>query len=108
MVKCARHTSRYPTIRAYPLIQPLTMVLGILTSIAACPAIIGTVEAVQQGQRQSAKEKHRGLKTNLFIKCTKTSNGNEINGCPVVLSDNKVRCSCKVTVNPTLYACIRY
>jgi hypothetical protein len=68
------------------------MVLGILTAIAACPAIIGTTEAVRQGQRQSAKEKHRGLKMNLSVKCARaTSGGREIDGCAVVLSDDKVR-----------------
>jgi hypothetical protein len=63
------------------------MVLGILTSIAACPAIIGTVEAVRQGQRQSAKERHRGAKTNLVV----SSSNSEIDGCPVELRDGRVR-----------------
>jgi hypothetical protein len=63
------------------------MVLGILTSIAACPAIIGTVEAVRQGQRQSAKERHRGAKTNLVV----SSSNIEIDGCPVELRDGRVR-----------------
>ena len=68
------------------------MVLGILTAIAACPAIIGTTEAVRQGQRQSAREKHRGLKTNLSVKCSRTSSGGrEIDGYAVVLSNDKVR-----------------
>ena len=68
------------------------MVLGILTAVAACPAIIGTTEAVRQGQRQNAREKHRGLKTNLFINCSTASRrGKEIDGCTVVLSDGKVR-----------------
>jgi hypothetical protein len=68
------------------------MVLGILTAIAACPAIIGTTEAVRQGQRQNAREKHRGLKTNLAVACSRaTKAGREIDGCEVVLSENKVR-----------------
>jgi hypothetical protein len=68
------------------------MVLGILTAIAACPAIIGTTEAVRQGQRQSAREKHRGLKTNLSVNCSRASSGGrEIDGCAVVLSNDKVR-----------------
>lgn len=67
------------------------MVLGILTAIAACPAIIGTTEAVRQGQRQNAREKHRGLKTNMFVNCSNVSSaGKEVDGCEVVLSDNKV------------------
>jgi hypothetical protein len=68
------------------------MVLGVLTAVAACPAIIGTNEAVQQGQKQNAKERHRGQKTNLAITCSSaTALGKEINGCEVVLSDEKVR-----------------
>ncbi|RYO67573.1 hypothetical protein AA0113_g4507 [Alternaria arborescens] len=67
------------------------MVLGILTAIAACPAIIGTTEAVRQGQRQNAREKHRGLKTNLSVSCSRaTRSGREIDQCEVVLSENKL------------------
>lgn len=68
------------------------MVLGIITAIAACPAIIGTTEAVRQGQRKNAKEQHRGLKSNLVVSCFSTSRGSsEINGGAVVLRNNKVR-----------------
>jgi hypothetical protein len=63
------------------------MVLGIITAIAACPAIVGTTEAVRQGQYKSAKEKHRGAKTNLVVSCVNS----EIDGRPVVLRDGRVR-----------------
>jgi hypothetical protein len=77
------------------------MVLGILTAIAACPAIIGTTEAVRQGQRQSAREKHRGLKTNLSVSCSHASKaGREIDGCEVVLSENKVCVNSPTSVLP--------
>lgn len=67
------------------------MVLGIITAIAACPAIIGTTEAVRQGQRKNAKEQHRGLKSNLVVSCFSTSRGSsEINGGAVVLRNNKL------------------
>jgi len=67
------------------------MVLGILTAIAACPAIIGTTEAVRQGQRKSAKEQHRGVKNNLIVSCYRpTKLGSEINGGSVVLRNNKL------------------
>lgn len=86
--------------RSYSLLYPSNlvrvpsgiMVLGILTAIAACPAIIGTTEAVRQGQRQNAREKHRGLKTNLAVACSRaTKAGREIDGCEMILSENKVR-----------------
>jgi hypothetical protein len=77
------------------------MVLGILTAIAACPAIIGTTEAVRQGQRQSAREKHRGLKMNLSVSCSRASKaGREIDGCEVVLSENKVCVNSPTSVLP--------
>ena len=67
------------------------MVLGILTSIAACPAIIGTTEAVRQGQAQNKREQHRGQKTNLVATCTKNSSqSSQINGGLIVLKNNKV------------------
>jgi len=62
------------------------MVFGIITAIAACPAIIGTTEAIRQGQRKSAKEQHRGAKTNLVVSCSNS----EVNGCAVVLRDGRL------------------
>lgn len=71
------------------------MVLGLLTAIAACPAIIGTTEAVRQGQRNNAKEKHRGQKSNLIVSCPKKSSHNSaIDGGVVVLHQNKVCLVC--------------
>ena len=68
------------------------MVLGLLTAIAACPAIIGTTEAVRQGQNKNAKERHRGQKTNLVASCVKhSSQSAQINGGMVVLKNHKVR-----------------
>ncbi|MCJ1479693.1 hypothetical protein MMC13_008379 [Lambiella insularis] len=67
------------------------MVLGILTAVAACPAIIGTTEAVRQGQRNNAKERHRGQKANLVVSCpTKSSRSAQIDGGMVVLRKNKL------------------
>ncbi len=78
------------------------MVLGILTSIAACPAIIGTTEAVRQGQAQNAREKHRGTKTNLTAKTTKKSSQSpQIDGGMIVLRDHKV-CLCRHQVSHRL------
>ncbi|KAH9214908.1 hypothetical protein DL95DRAFT_245895, partial [Leptodontidium sp. 2 PMI_412] len=66
------------------------MPLGILTSIAARPAIIGTTEAVRQGQKQNAKEAHRGRKANLYVTCNDPSRkSRDIHGGTVVLRNNK-------------------
>jgi hypothetical protein len=68
------------------------MVLGIITAVAACPAIVGTNQAVMQGQKSNAREKHRGLKTSLYVNCaTATRGGKEVNGGQIVLRDNIVR-----------------
>lgn len=67
------------------------MVLGIITSIAACPAIIGTTEAVRQGQSQNKREQHRGRKSNLLVTCSDPSRkARDIHGGTVVLRDQKV------------------
>lgn len=71
--------------------QKEVMVLGLLTAIAACPAIIGTTEAVRQGQRNNAKEKHRGQKSNLIVSCPKkSSHCSTIDGRVVILHHKKV------------------
>lgn len=67
------------------------MVLGILTSIAACPAIIGTTEAVRHGERQNKREEHRGRKSNLTVTLLRASEYSpQFNGAQVVLSKNKL------------------
>ncbi|KAH7119401.1 hypothetical protein B0J13DRAFT_532497 [Dactylonectria estremocensis] len=67
------------------------MVLGLLTAIAACPAIVGTTEAIRQGQRKNAREQHRGVKSNLIVSCDSTSPaGREVDGCAIVLRNNKL------------------
>ena len=75
----------------YPSNKEQIMVLGLISAIAACPAIVGTTEAVRQGQRNNAKERHRGRKSNLIVSCANPSRtGREIDGCAVVLRDSKV------------------
>ncbi|GIZ42185.1 hypothetical protein CKM354_000546300 [Cercospora kikuchii] len=67
------------------------MVLGILTAVAACPAIIGTTEAVRQGQRQNEREEQRGRKTNLVVSLLNRSEYSSLfDGAYIVLKDNKL------------------
>ena len=76
----------------YPKGSQQAMVLGILTALAACPAIIGTTEAVRQGQKKDSKEKHRSVKSNVTVSCLGTSRrSREIDGGLVVLRNKKVR-----------------
>ncbi|ODN92825.1 hypothetical protein L198_05621 [Cryptococcus wingfieldii CBS 7118] len=67
------------------------MPFGLLTAIAACPAIIGTTEAIQQGQKTNAREQHRGKKVNLTVKLHGADMYREkFEGALVVLKDNKL------------------
>lgn len=67
------------------------MVLGLLSAIAACPAIIGTTEAVKHGQNANARERHRGRKSNLLVELpSKNPYSPKFDRSLVVLKDNKV------------------
>lgn len=74
----------------------VNMVLGVLTSVAACPAIVGVNEAIQSSQKSQAKQRHRGRKMNLVVSCTDPSSrmSRYINGSYVVLKDRKVCTTC--------------
>jgi len=66
------------------------MVFGILTAVAACPAIIGTTEAVRIGQKKNNREEHRGRKYHLTVTLERRSiYSPQFNGAQVVLKDNK-------------------
>jgi hypothetical protein len=66
------------------------MVFGILTAVAACPAIIGTTEAIRHGQKQNNREQHRGQKYHLTVSILKRSvYSQQFEGAYIVLKDNK-------------------
>ena len=72
------------------------MVFGILAAAVAVPAVVGTTEAVRQGQRQNAREEHRGRKSELVASLPAGSSASrqrreEFDGAIVVLWRNKVR-----------------
>lgn len=82
------------------------MVLGVITSIAACPAIVGTTEAIQNSQRQQRKGEHRQRKTNLVVACADPSaQGDYVDASYIVLRDNKVHNSPVLPSRLTQYAC---
>ncbi len=89
--------------------QKDNMVLGLLSAVAACPAIIGTTEAVRQGQKKNAKEKHRGQKSNMIVHCSaKSSKRSQIDGGLIVLRNNKVTfflvpCSSLIFIHVTIF-----
>lgn len=69
----------------------LIMVLGLLTAIAACPAIVGTAEAVRYGEKQNQRDEHRGRKNELRITLHRHSGNSFLfDGASVVLKDNKL------------------
>jgi hypothetical protein len=66
------------------------MVFGILTAVAACPAIIGTTEAIRHGQKQNNREEHRGRKYHLTVTLLRRSvYSPRFDKAPIVLKDNK-------------------
>lgn len=66
------------------------MVFGIIAAVAAVPAIIGTTEAVKQGQRQNKREEHRGRKSHLTVTLpVRNSYSSRFDGALIVLKDNK-------------------
>lgn len=66
------------------------MVFGILTSVAAVPAIVGTTEAIRHGQKQNNREEHRGRKYHLTVTLTRRSTySQQFDNAPIVLKDNK-------------------
>ena len=67
------------------------MVFGILTAVAAAPAIVGTTEAIRQGQKNNQREEHRGRKYNLTVTLLRRSPYRvQFDGALVVLKDNKL------------------
>jgi len=68
-----------------------SMVLSILIALAAAPGLLGTQEAIRQGQAKERREEHRARRCNLIASCVRSSRrSREINGRRVVLRDGKV------------------
>ncbi|QIW99642.1 hypothetical protein AMS68_005160 [Peltaster fructicola] len=67
------------------------MVFGIITAVAACPAIVGTTEAIRHGQKQNQREEHRGRKCHLTVSLLKPSRYSaQFNNAPIVLRNGKL------------------
>ncbi|KAK5120363.1 hypothetical protein LTR85_006302 [Meristemomyces frigidus] len=67
------------------------MVFGIITAVAACPAIVGTTEAIRYGQKNNNREEHRGRKYHLTVNLTRRSRYSaQFEGAEIVLKDNKL------------------
>lgn len=67
------------------------MVLGLITAIAVCPALLGTTEAIRHGETQNRREAHRGRKYNLTVTLLRNSTYNaQFNGAPIVLKSGKL------------------
>ncbi|KAH8817465.1 hypothetical protein F5884DRAFT_779497 [Xylogone sp. PMI_703] len=65
----------------------LPMIIALIT----CPALLGTSEAIRQGQQKDRKEEHRARRCNLIVRCLKPSRkSREIDHRYVVLRDSKL------------------
>lgn len=68
------------------------MVLSMLVALTTAPALLGTAEAIRQGQSKDRREEHRARRCNLIVTCVKSCiRSREIDSRQVVLKDNKVR-----------------
>ena len=67
------------------------MVLGILIATITAPGLLGSQEAIRQGQAKDKREEHRARRCNLIATCVKSSpRSREIDGRPVVLRNGKL------------------
>lgn len=67
------------------------MVLSMLVALTTAPALLGTAEAIRQGQSKDRREEHRARRCNLIVTCVKSCiRSREIDSRRVVLKDNKV------------------
>ena len=66
--------------------------MSLLLAMATVPGMLGTQEAIRQGQQKERREEHRARRCNLIATCIKSSvRAQEINGRPLVLENGTVR-----------------
>jgi hypothetical protein len=66
------------------------MVFGILTAVVACPAIVGTTEAIRHGQNENNRNEHRSRKYHLVVTLLHRSvYSSRFEKAPIVLKNNK-------------------
>lgn len=65
--------------------------ITLLTAVGAVPTIIGTTQAIEHGQRQNMRKKHRGRRSNLVVTLPrKNSYSTLFEGAKVVLRNRKL------------------
>jgi hypothetical protein len=95
---CAPCTSQFTNARASD--QLAAMVLSMIVALNAAPALLGTQEAIRQGQAKEKREEHRARRCNLIATCVQSSKrSSEIDGRRVVLLNNKVNPAAKLMMN---------
>lgn len=66
--------------------------MSLLLALAAVPGMLGTQEAIRQGQQKERREEHRARRCNLIVRCIKSSQwSRELDGRPLVLRNGAVR-----------------
>ncbi|KAF2139212.1 uncharacterized protein K452DRAFT_352515 [Aplosporella prunicola CBS 121167] len=67
------------------------MSLSMLLALTACPAMLGTQEAIHQGQAKNRREEHRARRCNLIVTCVKVSHrASQLNGKFIALKNAKL------------------
>ncbi|KAF2677416.1 hypothetical protein K458DRAFT_243183, partial [Lentithecium fluviatile CBS 122367] len=65
--------------------------MSLILALAAVPGMLGTQEAIRQGQQKERREEHRARRCNLVARCIKSSSWSRmINGRPLILRDGAI------------------
>jgi hypothetical protein len=89
-----RHCAAASRTTSISLLQPSLlsgMVLSIIIASLVAPGLLGSQEAIRQGQAKDKREEHRARRCNLIANCvTSSARSREIDGRPVVLRNGKL------------------
>ncbi|KAK8243243.1 hypothetical protein IWZ00DRAFT_360807 [Phyllosticta capitalensis] len=67
------------------------MVVSMLLALSICPGMLGTQEAIRQGQQKERREEHRARRCHLVVGCLSLSRrGRAIDGRQIVLKDSRL------------------
>jgi hypothetical protein len=89
-----QHCAAASRTSSISLLQPSLssgMVLSIIIASLVAPGLLGSQEAIRQGQAKDKREEHRARRCNLIANCvTSSARSREIDGRPVVLRNGKL------------------
>ncbi|KAH7128550.1 hypothetical protein B0J11DRAFT_525191 [Dendryphion nanum] len=77
-------------LNIYPFFS-VSKSMSVLVALASVPGLMGTQEAIRQGQQKERREEHRARRCNFIASCIKSSvRAREINGRPLIIRDGGI------------------